>query len=139
MLVEAKVSDIADLRWWLLREWRCRRSGRPRVMVAAQKTRMGQGEDEVDGETKRPVWSYRVLKQHYEGKGEEPWVEVEYGIVEAYFDEDGEPVGYCDPHVLGNSVEELRSVLAMMHTALDKPILETGDFKGEQSNDIRRE
>lgn len=86
----------------------------------------------MNGGAKRPVWSYRVLKQQYEDKGEEPWVEIEYGIVEAYFDDDGEPVGYCDPHVFGNSVEELRSVLGMMHDALDKPIMETGDFKGEQ-------
>ena len=92
----------------------------------------------MNGGAKQPVWSYRVLKQQHEGKGGESWVEVEYGIVEAYFDEDGEPVGYCDPHVLGNSAEELRSVLGMMHDALDKPILETGDFNGEQSNDIRR-
>ena len=57
---------------------------------------------------------------------------MEYGIVQTYFDEDGEPVGYCDPHVLGNSAEELRSVLGMMHDALDKPIMEKGDFNGEQ-------
>ncbi len=82
----------------------------------------------MNGRAKRPVWSYRVLKQQHEGKGGESWVETEYGIVEAYFDEDGAPVGYCDPHVVGNSVEELRSVLGMMHAALDKPIMETGDF-----------
>ena len=86
----------------------------------------------MNGGAKQPVWSYRVLKQQYEGKEGESWVEVEYGIVEAYFDEDGKPVGYCDPHVLGDSVEELRSVLGMMHDALDKPIMETGDFKGKQ-------
>ena len=82
-------------------------------------------------EAKRPVWSYRVLKHQYEGKEEEPWIE-EYGIVEAYYDEDGDPVGYCDPHVLGDSIEELRCVLGMMRDALDKPVLETGDFKREQ-------
>ena len=86
----------------------------------------------MSGEAKQPVWSYRVLKQQFEGKGEEPWVEVEYGIVEVYFDEDGAPVGYCDPHVLGDSVDELRSVLGMMLDALDRPILETSDFKAEQ-------
>ena len=86
----------------------------------------------MNGRARQPVWSYRVLKQQHEGTGEESWIEVEYEIVEAYFDEDGKPVGYCDPRVLGNSVEELRSVLGMMHDALDKPILETGDFEGEQ-------
>ena len=87
----------------------------------------------MNGRAKQPVWSYRVLKRQYEGTRGESWVEVEYEIVEAYFDEDGEPVGYCDPRVIGNSVEELRRVLGMMHEALDKPILETGDFEGGKS------
>lgn len=86
----------------------------------------------MDGGAKRPVWSYRVLKQQHEGKGKESWVEIEYGIVEAYFDERGDPVGYCEPHVVGDSVEELHSVLEMMREALAKPTMETGDFEGEQ-------
>ncbi len=91
----------------------------------------------MNGGVKRPVWSYRVLKQQHEGgKGEEAWVEMEYGIVEAYFDEDGKPVGYCDPQVVGNSVEELRSVLGMMHDALDKPVMGTGDFKAEHERTV---
>lgn len=86
----------------------------------------------MNGEAKQPVWSYRVLKQEYEGQQGRSRV-VEYGVVEAYYDADCEPVGYCDPHVLGDSVEELRRVLEMMRDALDKPILESGDFKREQS------
>ena len=86
----------------------------------------------MNGGAKRPVWSYRVLKQKYEGKERESWIEVEYVIVEAYFDERGEPVGYCEPHVVGDSVEELRNVLEMMREALDKPTMETSDFEGQQ-------
>ena len=86
----------------------------------------------MNGQVKRSRWNYRVLKQRYEGKGEKHWVHVEYGIVEAYYDEDGKLEGYCDPHVLGDSVDELRNVLGMMHDAFDKPVLETSDFKREQ-------
>ena len=86
----------------------------------------------MTGEAKQPVWSYRVLKQQYEGKGGESSALVEYGIVEVYFEKDGEPVGYCDPHVLGDTVDELRRVLAMMRDAIDKPVLETSDFKRKQ-------
>lgn len=86
----------------------------------------------MNGEAKPLVWNFRVLKQQYEGEEDGSLIE-EYGIVEAYYDEDGEPRGYCDPHVLGDSAEELRVVLRRMRDALDKPILVTGDFKREQT------
>ena len=86
----------------------------------------------MSGHVNQPVWSYRVLRQVYEVKGEGPGVVVEYGVFEVYFDEQGAPVGYCDPHVLGDSEDELRSVLGTMLDALDEPVLEASDFKGEQ-------
>ena len=72
-------------------------------------------------------WNYRILRQEYTVDGEEPC--VEYKIVEAYY-EDGRPVAYCAPHVVGDDVEESRRVLAMMHEAFEKPVLASGDFSG---------
>ena len=72
-------------------------------------------------------WNYRILRQGHGTDGEEP--RVEYEIVEAYY-EDGRPVAHCAPHVVGDSVEELRRVLAMMHEAFEKPVLASGDFRG---------
>ncbi|MDE0008447.1 MAG: hypothetical protein OXS50_09225 [Gammaproteobacteria bacterium] len=54
---------------------------------------------------------------------------VEYEIVEAYYD-DGHLVCHSDPHGAGDSLEELRRVLATMQETFEKPVLVLGDFRG---------
>lgn len=50
-------------------------------------------------------------------------------MVEVYHG-DGRAIGHCAPHVVGDSVEELRRALAMTHEAFEKPVLVPGDFRG---------
>jgi len=68
------------------------------------------------------TWNYRVTK-----RTGEPW----FTITESYYDNDDEK-----PHSItsspispgGETVDELRVALQLMLLALDKPVLEYGDF-----------
>jgi len=77
------------------------------------------------------TWNYRVmdLTDH------SPDGELLYGIVEAYYDKQGNPEGYTDPLVLGDSLQELVETLELMHKAVDKPILNPKDFLGSSGDE----
>lgn len=64
-------------------------------------------------------WNYRVLKRNQAGG-------VEYVIVEAYYDNEGNLDGRTEDAVspYGETVEELRQSLQWMLLALDKEVLE---------------
>lgn len=69
------------------------------------------------------TWNYRVSKTHDSG-------EILYGIVEVYYDEEGEVVGwsdFIDPNYWDNP-EDLKGTLKLMLEAFDKPLFE-GDTK----------
>ena len=70
-------------------------------------------------------WNYRVLRQEHGSAA--PGRCIEYRMVEAYY-ENGEPYGYCDAQPRGDSLDELRRALAMMHEALEKPVLNAEAF-----------
>jgi hypothetical protein len=64
------------------------------------------------------MWNYRVVKTVDEV------TEEEYlGIKEVYYDPVGAPMGYCDSDISGESLQEIRSTLELMMSALDKPML----------------
>jgi hypothetical protein len=68
-------------------------------------------------------WNYRIIrKQHTYNDGEPD--EVYDQIAEVYYNSKGKPYGWCSAHPSSNEgVDGLRSVLAMMASAFDKPIL----------------
>jgi hypothetical protein len=64
------------------------------------------------------MWNYRVVKTTDEVTKEE-YLEIK----EVYYDAVGTPMGYCDSDVSGESLQEIRSTLELMMSALDKPML----------------
>jgi len=78
-------------------------------------------------------WDYRVVRKNvYMGKTISP--EVQYAIYETYYNDEGEPTmittDYMSPY--GETPEELKSDLEKMVAALDKPVLNWGDFKNKE-------
>lgn len=70
-------------------------------------------------------WNHRVIE--FEGLDG-----PEYGIVEAYYDNDNKLVGHTDPMVVGESIENLRVILKWMEGCLDQPIIP--DMSDEHEN-----
>jgi len=64
------------------------------------------------------TWNYRIVKQddHYE-------------LCEVYYNPLGKPIGYCSTNPVGDSPEELQSVLDMMSEGCSRPIFEAKDFE----------
>jgi len=81
------------------------------------------------------TWNYRVIdltEQAVDG-------ELLYGIVEVYYDEQGNPEGYTDPFILGDSLQELEESLQMMFKSIQKPTLNPKDFlrsSGDEHEDV---
>jgi hypothetical protein len=71
-------------------------------------------------------WNNRVVKfvDVIEGETEEF-----YEIKEVYYDENDKPCGYGGVCLGSESVESLREVLARLHEAIDKPVLNAKDFE----------
>ena len=79
------------------------------------------------------TWQYRVIVQKEAGADL-------YGIHEVYLDEAGRVVAFTEADVLGDSVEDLRIVLAQMGAALQVPPLlraeiEASFREGESAED----
>ena len=68
------------------------------------------------------MWNYRLVK---DGPDDFSCLTV----AEVYYNEDGEPDGWCDASVIGDDLKEAKEVLWMMFEAFDKPILEAKDFE----------
>lgn len=67
-------------------------------------------------------WNYRVLRT-VDKHGEH------FGIHEVYYDAEGRPTGYTDPHApYGETSDELASEMDMMRQAFDRPPLDEADF-----------
>jgi hypothetical protein len=70
------------------------------------------------------MWNYRIVKTYDEEIGED-WFEIS----EVYYDQLGKPMGHCKATVGGDTSEEIKTVLEMMSSALEKPVMKTADFK----------
>jgi hypothetical protein len=70
------------------------------------------------------MWNYRIVKICDEEIGED-WFEIS----EVYYDQLGKPMGHCQATVGGNNPEEVKTVLEMMSSALQKPVMKAADFK----------
>lgn len=64
------------------------------------------------------TWNYRIVKQ-----------DDIYELCEVYYNEIGKPIGYCSTKPVGDSKEELQSVLDMMSEGCAKPIFDAKDFE----------
>jgi hypothetical protein len=72
-------------------------------------------------------WNIRVVK-YFEDK------ETILEVAEVYYNEMGEPIGYCKASAVGNSIDELHDYTDRMKEALAYPIIEfkTDDVVLEQ-------
>lgn len=72
------------------------------------------------------TWNYRVMRYQDEIIGDS------FGIHEVYYD-DGTPSTFTEKAVgvVADTTDELREVLAMMASAIEKPALEYSDFPKE--------
>ena len=74
------------------------------------------------------TWNYRVLVREYPQTQEDV-----FAIHEVYYDENDAP-GSCTVNPvapIGDSLEELKGVLQMYATALEKPVLRYEEFQGD--------
>ncbi len=72
------------------------------------------------------TWNFRVIDVTDENNGE-PYLE----LVEVYYTDAGEPVGYCKPCTGSETIEGMLDLLRMHSLALAKPILKKSDFLKE--------
>ncbi len=70
------------------------------------------------------TWNYRIVRY----RDPESDTGIRYEVKEVYYDGQREPWAYCDASLVGDSIDELRKTLDQITTAMDKPILDNGDF-----------
>jgi hypothetical protein len=87
------------------------------------------GDEDVDYDF---TWNHRVLKTTSEFEG---ILEENYTIVECHY-RNGEPSSCCDPFLTGDSIEDLRALLAKMKSALEKPVILMKDLDSFTDLDI---
>ena len=71
-------------------------------------------------------WNFRLVDLSDENNNS-PWLELQ----EVYYDDQGDPVGYCDPCMGSETVEGMRELLSWYALALRRPILKKADLIGE--------
>lgn len=68
------------------------------------------------------TWNYRVVQFTNDIVGDY------YEIKEVFYDKLGELAGYTEASVFSETVEGLNEALAIMATALSKPVIKEGEF-----------
>lgn len=79
------------------------------------------------------TWNYRVVRKRvYMGKTMES--EIVYGIHETYYNDEDKPTAITTDQMrpYGETLEELKSDLDKMVTALEKSVLNWEDFKNRE-------
>ena len=74
-------------------------------------------------------WNYRVVELEGAEGGKY------YEVKEVFYNRDGKPVGYCDATVIGDSFDEIVSVIGMMSKDVHKSVLREEDFYHTQPTD----
>jgi hypothetical protein len=75
-------------------------------------------------------WNHRVIekKLSYEADGDIV-TESYFELVEVYYDEEtNKPMARCEPHITGDTIEELQQTVARFEEALKQPVLTEADF-----------
>lgn len=67
-------------------------------------------------------WNYRLLLR------DEPAADPYIELVECYYDDDGNPDGWCEASVGGANVTEIRRVLTLMRKATNQIVLTEADI-----------
>lgn len=79
-------------------------------------------------------WNYRIA--HF------PEFDASYQIVEAYYHKKGDlPHAWCEAAIGGETLDEVKSALALIGKALDKPVIEIGkddEIAGEIPNPLAK-
>ena len=68
-------------------------------------------------------WNYRLVNIR-DDESDEDVLE----ICEVYYNDLGQPVGYCSSSNIASDIEEFWDIFNMYIEAFDKPILKTDDF-----------
>jgi len=81
---------------------------------------------ELDWEVEAPMmtWNHRVVKTK---DGNDPENPVLLRLVEVHYRGE-QPVGYSEPFMCGDNLDELMGLVARLHIALEQPILDEADF-----------
>ena len=70
------------------------------------------------------MWDYRLVKD-----GSDDAEHPNVSMAEVYYNEAGEPYGWCDAKLIGEDLPEVAQIHRMMGEALIKPILEEKDIR----------
>lgn len=82
-------------------------------------------------------WNHRVIRQHV--GSEQVGYEIQYGIHEVHYDEDGEPVGHTVDAIgiVGETYRETAEEWMRFARAFEKPILEYVEGEGYRETEAR--
>ena len=76
-------------------------------------------------------WNHRVIKTDIEFESDGEIVKESYfQFAEVYYNKKDEPYTHCEPHMTGDTIEELQQTVARLQKATEQPILTEEDFKG---------
>ena len=77
-------------------------------------------------------WNHRVIKIDIEFESDGEIVKESYfQFAEVYYDDKtNEPFTHCEPHMMGDTIEELQQTVARLQEATTQPVLTEEDFQG---------
>jgi hypothetical protein len=93
-----------------------------------------QKETEADNQP-QSFWNHRVVLMPDDGLGNQ-WYEVQ----EVYYNRQGEPCGYCNSYVGGETLAELEEQIERHRKAIALPVLDSAtDFNNKWEDDYEKE
>ena len=103
----------------------------PEEDEAFKKLTEEQEQEEGEGQT---FWNHRVVRSLNE------FNEIWFEISEVYYNQKGEPCGYCNSYVGGENMEELAEQIERHKKAMTLPILDSAtDFNNKWGDDYEKE
>jgi len=105
----------------------------PEEDEAWQKMAEEQQQEEADNEP-QSFWNHRVVLMPDDGTGTQ-WLEIQ----EVYYNRKGEPCGYCNSYVGGETMAELEQQIERHAKATALPILDSAtDFHNKWDEDYEK-
>jgi hypothetical protein len=71
------------------------------------------------------TWNHRIVKITEIVDGTQEYV---FSLQEVYYNDEKKPEGYCEPSIVGDSVEEVKAVIEDMLEAFNRPILDEAEI-----------
>jgi hypothetical protein len=107
----------------------------PEEEEAWQKMTEEQQQQEEADNAPQSFWNHRVVLMPDDGLGNQ-WLEVQ----EVYYNRKGEPCGYCNSYVGGETMAELTEQIERHSKALALPTLDSAtDFNNKWDEDYEKE